>query len=120
MADFDLILKEKFPNESESSLGIHKQLATQKLLLYFKNRLNRNITAEQLETEYGSALFLLVSNAINFNANYSSVKGIKSISQGNKKTTFDESVSSINSGGAYDITDEIKELLPVAAVKLRG
>ena len=120
MTNLDFILQKKFPNESESSLVIHKQLATQKLLLYFKNRLNRNITAEQLETEYGSALFLLVSNAINFNANYSSVKGIKSISQGNKKTTFDESVSSINSGGAYDITDEIKELLPVAAVKLRG
>ena len=115
MTSYDLLLQKHFPNINESDLAMHKQLATQKLLLYFKNRLNRNITAEQLETEYGSALFLLVSNA-----NYSSVKGIKSISQGNKKTTFDESVSSINSGGAYDITDEIKELLPVAAVKLRG
>ena len=111
MADFDLILKEKFPNESESSLVIHKQLA--KLLLYFKNRLNRTITAEQLETEYQPALFLLISNAVN----YSSMRGVKSISQGNKKTTFDESVSS---SGAYDITNEIKELLPVAVVKLRG
>lgn len=120
MTSYDLLLQKHFPNINESDLAMHKQLSTQKLLLYFKNRLNRNITAEQLETEYGSALFLLVSNAINFNANYSSVKGIKSISQGNKKTTFDESVSSINSGGAYDITDEIKELLPVAAVKLRG
>ena len=116
MTSYDLLLRKSFPNLNESDLTIHKQLAIQKLLLYFKNRLNRNITAEQLETEYGSALFLLISNAVN----YSSVRGVKSISQGNKKTTFDESVSSINSGGAYDITDEIKELLPVAAVKLRG
>ena len=51
MANLDFILQKKFPNESESSLVIHKQLATQKLLLYIKNRLNRTITAEQLETE---------------------------------------------------------------------
>ena len=66
MANLNFILQEKFPNESESSLGIHKQLATQKLLLYFKNRLNRTITAEQLETEYQPALFLLISNAVNY------------------------------------------------------
>ena len=113
MTSYDLLLRKSFPNLNESDLTIHKQLAIQKLLLYFKNRLNRTITAEQLETEYQPALFLLISNAVN----YSSVRGVKSISQGNKKTTFDESISS---SGAYDITNEIKELLPVAVVKLRG
>ena len=68
MTSYDLLLRKSFPNLNESDLTIHKQLAIQKLLLYFKNRLNRNITAEQLETEYGSALFLLISNAVNLTA----------------------------------------------------
>lgn len=113
MYDLDMMLYELFPNISEETMNIHKNFAIQKLILYFKTRLNRIITKSELETEYQYALFLLISNAIN----YSNSKGIKSIEQGNKKITFTESFSS---SGAYEITDEIKSLLPVPLIQLRG
>lgn len=113
MPNLDIMLKNIFPNIQEETLITHKQLAVQKLILYFKNSLNRTISEQELETEYQYALFLLVSNAIN----YADIKGIKSIEQGNKKTTF---VESISTSGAYEITDEIKSLLPVPLIKLRG
>lgn len=113
MSKLDIMLKKSFSSINEEILSIHKELAIQKLILYFKNSLNRQITETEIEAEYSYALFLLISNAIN----YSEIKGIKSIEQGNKKTTF---VESISTSGAYEITDEIKALLPKPLIKLRG
>ena len=111
--NLDQLLSNNFPSLNEGDLNIHKKIAIQRLLLYFKNSLNRQITETEIEAEYSYALFLLISNAIN----YSEIKGIKSIEQGNKKTTF---VESISTSGAYEITDEIKALLPKPLIKLRG
>lgn len=113
MTELDLMLIKSFAQEDADIIRLHKRISLQKLRLYFLNQLNINISETDLEKDYSSVIFILVSNAIK----YSELKGIKSIAQGNKKTTFsDEAINS----DLYEITDEIKSYLPLARVRFKG
>lgn len=107
----DEMLKEFYPNYSPNKLQIYKNIAVDKILNYFTNNLKITITADKLETEYESVLFLMVSNAIDFEES----KGLKSVKQGNKQVSFNT-----YDNKQFVLTDEMKSMLPLPRVVFKG
>jgi len=104
----DAMLQEMYPNISIAKLNIYKSIAIDKLLNYFRNQLFIPITEQELETEYMSALFLFISNAIDFEK----MKGIKSIKQGNKQVAYNT-----YDAKQFVITKELMDMFPLPRVR---
>lgn len=109
MLDDMLLLK--YPGENKEKIAMFKMIALNLCKNYFRDVLNIDITNEELEGGYSSALFLLISNAID----YESSKGFKSIKQGNKSITYNTYENKL-----FLITDEIKTFFPLPVVKFWG
>lgn len=107
----DEMLYDKYPNVSKEKIQMHKMMALDLCLNYFKDVLNVDITREGLEEGYASALFLLISNAID----YEGSKGLKSVKQGNKSISYNTYENKL-----FIITDEIKAFFPLPVVKFWG
>ena len=105
------MLNVKYPNENKDKILMYKAMALDLFMNYFKDVLNIDITKTELEGGYSSALFLLISNALD----YESSKGLKSIKQGNKSISYNTYENKL-----FIITDEIKTFLPLPVVKFRG
>lgn len=105
------MLSLKYPNENMDKITMYKMMALNLCVNYFRNVLNIDITKEELEEGYSSALFLLISNAID----YEGSKGLKSITQGNKSISYNPYENKI-----FMITDEIKTFFPLPIIKFEG
>lgn len=105
------MLSIKYPNESRDKLSMYKMMALDLFVNYFRDVLNIEITREELEEGYASSLFLLISNAID----YEGSKGLKSIKQGNKSISYNTYENKL-----FIITDEIKTFLPLPVVRFEG
>lgn len=105
------MLSVKYPNENKDKIEMYKMMALNLCMNYFRDVLNIDITKEELEEGYSSALFLLISNAID----YESSKGLKSISQGNKTISYNTYENKM-----FLMTDEIKSFFPLPVVKFWG
>ena len=107
----ETMLTTQYPDVSIEKITMYEKIALDKLKIYFNEVLNISITEEEIEREYISALFLLISNALDFE----SVKGLKSIKQGNKSISYNTYENKL-----FVLTDEIKSLLPLPVVKFWG
>lgn len=107
----DDMLNSKYPGESKEKIAMYKVIAINLCVNYFRDVLNIDITNEELEGGYSSALFLIISNALD----YESSKGLKSIKQGNKSISYNTYENKI-----FMITDEIKNFFPLPVVKFWG
>ena len=107
----DEMLKEFYPTYSPNRLQIYKNIAIDKVINYFENTLKISITEEELETKYESALFLLISNAIDFEKS----KGLKSVKQGNKQVAYNT-----YDNKQFVLTEEIKSMFPLPRVVFKG
>ena len=107
----ETMLTTQYPDVNVEKISMYKSIALDKLKIYFNEVLNISITKEEIEGEYISALFLLISNALDFE----SVKGLKSIKQGNKSISYNTYENKL-----FVLTDEIKSLLPLPIVKFKG
>lgn len=105
----DALLDKAYPDNPKKDL--YKKIAIDKCMLYFQENLKIEITQEVMEELYASALFLLISNAFDFEK----TKGIKSIKQGNKSITYNPYENKL-----FSMTDEIKSLLPLPRVRFKG
>lgn len=103
------MLKDVYPDNPK--VDTYKTIAIDKCMLYFQENLKIEITKEAMEELYASALFLLISNALDFDK----TKGIKSIKQGNKSITYNPYENKL-----FALTDEIKSLFPLPRVKFKG
>lgn len=105
----DEMLMEVYPNNPKKDL--YKKIAIDKCIAYFHEKLKIEITKEEMEEQYASALFLLISNALDFEKS----KGMKSIKQGNKAITYNPYENK-----QFAITDEIRDLFPLPRVVFKG
>lgn len=105
----DAMLMDVYPDNPKRDL--YKKIAIDKCMVYFHEKLKIKITKEEMEEQYASALFLLISNALDFEK----TKGMKSIKQGNKAITYNPYENK-----QFTITDEIKDLFPLPRVVFKG
>lgn len=109
----DEMLMEIYPDylNDNGKIAIYKKIAIDICLNYFQEHLNIDITREKLEEEYASAIFLMITNACDFEK----TRGLKSIKQGNKSISYNTYDNKM-----FVLTPEIVSMFPVPRVVFKG
>lgn len=95
-----------YPNQDMIKISIYKDMGINAI----KEYLNIDSSDEDIEVKYANALIMYLINVIEYSKN----KGVSTIKQGNKSITY------TSDRKAFQLTSDVKGLLPMPRIKVTG
>ena len=95
-----------YPNQDMIKISIYKDIGINAI----KEYLNIDSSDEDIEVKYANALIMYLINVIEYSKN----KGVSTIKQGNKSITY------TSDRKAFQLTSDVKGLLPMPRIKVTG
>nr|WP_308691989.1 hypothetical protein [uncultured Terrisporobacter sp.] len=95
-----------YPNQDINKVRIYKSMGIDSIRQY----LNNKESDDEIESKYKSALLLYLINVIEYSKN----KGVSTIKQGNKSVTY------TSDRKAFQLTSDVKGLLPMPRIRVMG